>query len=373
MRIEKQCNIRRHVLDFPALANAAKFKPFAIKVLTSQGQTVASSTVDKARAVVGWFAKNAVHPQEYLHPNGTTLNTEVLPAGETWASFNALFNQTSINDRDQAYWYGIFPNGPAMLQALIGTTADNGAITDNGLLTEYASNKWRIRSFAAYRAPQCTLQCKMAQVVLAALGIQSIDISTVGHDPMAFYDDISKRWLYIDPTFGEMQRYDGQYLSPLELVKISLRGEASFISGERLPGAEYLASTYFTTPRLPNGMSYMTIHSASHWAGGLKDRKPYAFRGLPSASPVFDTIGTREKLLPEIGCGISKVDPNGGIVGISLITNLPSFAKFQRSLNDGVTWTDCADIDYLDIGQGRVTYRAVDTLGFYGTYSAVTV
>lgn len=248
MRVQSQSSIRSHVLVLPPVSLAARFRPFAAKVLAWAGVDPAAPARARARAVVGWFAANAIHPQAFLHPDGTTKNTSVLPVGETWASFNAAFYTDAAQARDQSYWYSLFPNGVSMLQKLIGTTAADGTVADDGMLTECAPGQWRIRDFASFRAPQCTHQCKMAQVVLAALGIPSVDISTVGHDPMSFYDIEGKRWAYIDPTFGEMLTVFGRDQSPLDLLQASLSGYSSAIVSDKLPGADYIPVGYFTSP-----------------------------------------------------------------------------------------------------------------------------
>lgn len=372
MRIINQTDIKPHVLQLPELSLASKVKSLAAKILASGGANQLSTTVDKARAIVGWFAANAVHPQAFLHPDGTTLNTSVLPSGETWATFNAAFNTTAAIDRDQAYWYSMFPNGIAMLEKLVGTIANDGTVSDNGLLTEYQTGKWRIRGFDTWRAPQCTLQCKMAQVVLASVGIQSIDISTVGHDPMAFYDDFSKKWLYIDPTFGEMQTLMGNRLSPLDLLESSLSGYSQSIIGEKLPGADYIPVGYFTSPNVtPGGMSFMTIHTAPQWAGGLSDRAPYRFGNLPSQSATNDRVGSISKILPEIGCGTTSALSNNYVCEIKLRSNIQNFSSFQRSFDRGLTWAACTSVDYVNPGSGDVYYRSVDTNGFGFSYARI--
>lgn len=282
MRVLSQSSMRSHVLNLPQLALAARFRPFAAKVLAWAGISDTAPARARARAVVGWFASFAVHPQALLHPDATTKNIEVLPVGQTWATFNALFNQMGITDRDQAYWYALFPNGLSMLDKLIGTTSADGTTADDGMLTEYEPGKWRIRNFATFRAPQCTLQCKMAQVVLAAIGIPSVDISTVGHDPMAFYDIEAGRWSYIDPTFGEMLAVAGIDQTALDLLQANLSGYGSAIVSDKLPGADYIPIGYYTSPGLvPGGMSWMTVHTAPQWAGGLSAREPYRFADLP--------------------------------------------------------------------------------------------
>lgn len=375
MRIVSQALIRPHVLQLPSLALAAKFRPLALKMLAWAGVSPAAPSRQRARAIVGWFAAHAVHPQAFLHPDGTTLNTAVLPAGETWESFNALFNTTSSIDRDQAYWYALFPNGIAMLEKLVGTVAADGTVSDDGLLTEYQAGKWRIRSFAGWRAPQCTLQCKMAQVALAAIGIHSVDISTVGHDPMAFYENETGRWLYIDPTFGEMLVLSGQHLMPFDALKASRDGYAATIAGEKLIGAGYIPVSYFAAPSTPAdglGMSFMTIHTAPQWAGGLSARAPFRFGDMPSQSAAFDRPGTMAQIAPMLGVGVAGITRQGRSAQVRLRSSWPDHAGFQRSTDGGLTWTACSATDYPTIGRGEVRYRSVDQLGFAGTSAIVT-
>jgi hypothetical protein len=374
MHVISQVTIRPHVLQLPPLSLAASIRPFAAKILAAAGVSATAPSGERARAVVGWFAANAVHPQTFLHPDGSVLNSSVLPAGETWTSFNTLFNAGGTIERDQAFWFGLFPNGLAMLAKLIGTIAVDGSVADDGMLTEYAPGKWRIRSFAAFRAPQCTLQCKMAQVVLAAIGIQSLDISTVGHDPMAYYDIEAARWLYIDPTFGEMQMMVGHTMSPLDLLQTSVTGGSAAVVGAKLPGADYLVIGYFTSPSKPaDGMSWMTVHTAPQWNGGMSARAPYRFGSLPSQSDVFDRPAGADEILPQLGVGITGLRRIAQAVEVRMRSNWPGHVRFQRSTDAGITWADCYALDYCKPASGGVRYRSVDADGFAGTHAIVTI
>lgn len=374
MRVISQTALRPHVLQLPAQTLAAKYRTLAERMLNANGVTWGASSRERARAVVGWFARFAVHPQTFLHPDGGQLNLDVLPTGETWATYNALFNATSTITRDQAFWYSFFPNGMIMLEKLVGTVAADGTVADNGLLTEYANGKWRIRDFNGWRAPQCTLQCKMAQVILAAVGIPSIDISTTGHDPMAFYEIETGKWLYIDPTFGEMQTLLDSYQTPLDLLETSLSGYSTSIIGEKLPGADYIPVGYFTSPNVtPGGMAFMTIHTAPQWAGGLTDRAPYRFGNLPSQSAANDRVGTAASLMPELGVGIVSLERIGRTAEVRLRSNWLAHTAFQRSVDGGGTWSACTAIDYVAEEFGEVRYRSVDPDGFAGTPAIITV
>ena len=371
MRVSSQASTRSHVLALPQRALAARFIPFAAKVLAWAGVSATAPARDRARAVVGWFAANAVHPQAFLHPNGTTKNTSVLPVGETWATFNALFNQVGITDRDQAYWYALFPNGLSMLDKLIGTTSPGGVTADDGMLTEYEPGKWRIRNFASFRAPQCTLQCKMAQVVLAAIGIPSVDISTVGHDPMAFYDIEAARWSYIDPTFGEMLTVIGRDQTPLDLLQANLSGYGSAIVSDKLPGADYIPVGYYTSPNLAaGGMSWMTVHTVPQWAGGLSARAPYRFGDLPSQS-ANDQSGNIAQIMPQLGVGVAELIQTAQSVQVRLRSNWPGHIQFHRRKVDVVDWTICSATDYVPRDSGDYLYRSVDADGFAGTVAAI--
>lgn len=371
--ILQQTRVRPHVLTLPALSLAAKYKALSDKMLAWAGVSITAPAIERSRAIVGWFAAHAVHPQPQLHPDGTTENVSVLPAGETWASFNAIFGPTARTNSDTNYWFALYPNGMTMLEALVGTVSAGGVVTDNGMLTEYAPGQWRIRNFTDFRSVQCTLQCKMAQVVLAAQGIHAFDITTVGHDPMAAYDPGTGRWLYIDPTFGEMQKRNGEYLSPLDLLTISLAGDADTIEDEGLPGANYLAQTYFEGERMPGGMSFMTIHTSPQWAGGSRARVQYRFGSLPFQANGDDISGTADQIMPELGCGFAGVMRTGQAVEVRLVTNWPNHTGYQRSLNLGETWAACTGTDYLTPGAGEVRYRSVDALGWSGKEAVVNV
>lgn len=372
MRIISQVAVRPHVLQLPPIDLAAKFRPLAAKMLAWASVADTAPARVRARAIVGWFAAHAVHPQNFLHPNTTTQNLDVLPTGETWASFNALYNQPAIEARDLSFWYALFPNGISMLQKLVGSIAADGVVADDGMLTEYAPGQWRIRNFADFRAVQCTLQCKMAQVVLAAIGIPSVDISTTGHDPMAFYDIEAGRWLYIDPTFGEMLTVLGRDQGVLDLLQISMAGHEQAVASDKLPGASYIPVGYFDSPSVtPGGMEYMTVHTAPQWAGGLPQRSPYRFGALPSESSGNDVPGTVEELMPVLGVGLAGFRQVDALVEVRLRSNWPDHAKFQRRQNDNETWQDCTDIDYITANSERVIYRSMDSNGFCGTIAVL--
>ncbi len=372
MRVLSQAVIRSHILQLPPLPLAARFRPLAARMLAWAGVAATAPARDRARAIVGWFAAHAVHPQAFLHPDAGTANLAVLPVGENWATFNATFYTVPAQDRDQAYWYGLFPNGLSMLAKLIGTTGADGVTADDGMLTEYEPGRWRIRSFADYRAPQCTLQCKMAQVVLAAIGIPSVDISTIGHDPMAFYDIEAGRWIYIDPTFGEMLTVLGRDQSVFDLLQTSLGGYSPAIQSSKLPGADYIPVGYFTSPNLlPGGMSKMTVHTAPQWAGGLSQRAPARFGDLPSQSATDDAPCTVAQLMPVLGVGIAGLQRSGAQVEVRLRSAWPGHVRFQRRIGEG-DWANCSATDYRPVGGGEVRYRSIDAEGFSGTVAIVT-
>lgn len=374
MRVISQASMRPHVLRFPSLTLAERFRPVAERMLNWAEVAWGDPSMDRARAVVGWFAAHAVHPQAFLHPNGTSENLGVLPVSETWTTFNTEFNAAPTIARDQAYWYALFPNGITMLERLIGTVASDGAVTDNGMLTETSPGTWRIRNFADFRAPQCTLQCKMAQVILASMGIPAIDISTVGHDPMMFYEIETGRWHYIDPTFGEMLAVDGECQNPLDLLQLSLAGNVSGITSVKLPGAEYIPVGYFSSPTYPSGgMSLMTLHTAPQWAGGLSDRAPYRFGGLPSQSAANDRVGTIAELMPEMGVGVAGLTRTEGAVEVRLRSNWLGHTGFQRSTDDGTTWAACSAIDYPALSAAQARYRSVDVSGLAGMPAIVAL
>lgn len=372
MHIVQQTAIRPHRVIFPKVELAAKYRLLAEWILWLGGVSVTAPSRDRARAIVGWIAAHAVHPASSLHPNGSDAHTEVLPAGETWASFNAVFDRTDRLASDNAYWYGLYPAGGTMLERLVGTIAADGSIGDDGMLVEYEPGKWRIRSFATFRAVQCTLQCKMAQVLLGAIGIPTLDITTVAHDPMAYYDAEQGRWLYIDPTFGEMLTRGGLDLSPLDLLATSLAGDAGKIVSDVLPCAEWLGERYFKPANTAAGMSFMVVYVDPQWLGGFQDRRPYRFRGLGPQDVTQPQAGVAD-LMPSVGCGFAGADINGRTVEARLVSNWPGHVGYQRSLDRGATWKACAEVDYVQPGDGEVRYRSVDANGFAGTAAVISV
>lgn len=373
MEALSQTALRPHRLVLPSLAGALPFAPLSRRMLAWAGVAETAPSLDRARAIVGWFSAHAVHPAPTLHPDGLTLNAGVLPSGETWASFNAAFNTPAVIERDNAYWYSLFPDAGAMLQRLVGTLDTAGVPGPDGMLEEYAPGAWRIRSFAQFRAPQCTLECKMAQIVLAAQGIHSVDLSTTGHDPMMFLETETGRWFYIDPTFGEMLTHDGALLDPLEALRLSLAGEAAQISGVRLPGADYLQDTYFAAPRLPTGMAWMTVHASPNWLGGLSARKPHRFMDLPGQSAFWDVSADAEALMPQLGCGIAGLAQLGTTVNVRLRSNWPDHTSFEKRMPGDPGWSSCAATDQVSVGVGSVRYRSVDSAGFAGREAELLV
>lgn len=373
MEVLSQAVLRPHRLILPSLAAALPFAPLSRRMLAWAGVAETAPSLDRARAIVGWFAAHAVHPAPTLHPDGTTANVGVLPPGETWASFNAAFNTPAVIERDNAYWYGLFPDAGAMLQRLVGTLDAAGVPGPDGMLEEHAPGAWRIRSFAGFRAPQCTLQCKMAQIVLAAQGLHSADLSTTGHDPMMVLETETGRWLYIDPTFGEMLSHDGALLDPLEALRLSLAGEAAQIIGVRLPGADYLQDTFFAGPRLPAGMAWMTVHTSPNWLGGLSARSPHRFLDLPGQSAFWDVPAGAEALMPQLGCGIAGLARFGTTVDVRLRSSWPDHVGFERRVGADPGWNSCAPTDQISIGTGSVRYRSVDSGGFAGMEAELLV
>lgn len=372
VQIVSQTRIRSNVYDAPNVALAERLRLFSEDVLAWAGIDSTAPSLERARAIVGWVAAHAVHPDSRLHPAGTTENTGVLPMGQTWATFNAEFDNATNIQRDLDYWYALFPNGITMLEKLIGTVDAQGQVANNGMLERVGTLQWRIRNFQGFRAVQCTLQCKIAQPLLAVQGIPSQDISTVSHDPMTVYIAEEARWVYIDPTFGEMQTLDSALLGPLELLTLSLAGRADEIVGVKLPGTDYLHGTYFSGDRLPAGMAFMTVHTAPHWAGGSTAREPYRFGDLPSQSDYWDVPGTVDQILPELGCGFAGVRVYGATAEVRLVGNWPDQIGFERSTDNGVTWSSCYSTDYPMVGAGQISYRSVDAMGSAGTLATVT-
>ena len=78
-------------------------------------------------------------------------------------------------------------------------------------------------------------------------------------------------------------------------------------------------------------------------------------------------------IMPELGCDFSRVTEIGGTVEVSLRSNWPGHAGFERSDDDGATWDACGTLDYLMAGAGTVRYRSVDGETFAGKHAVIDV
>lgn len=371
MTIVQHAEIFPHVVKAPDVTKVAKLAKLSADILAWAGVNKNASSLDRAGAIVGWVAAHAVHPDDVLHPNGHTLFTDVLPPGKTWAQFNTAFDAGPSILRDNAHWFGLFPNSVAMIESLVGTIDAQGNVADNGMLKRDGPLHWRIRDFATFRAVQCTLQCKIAQGLLGAQGIHSVDLTTTSHDPMAVHNNETGRWAYICASYGELLAVGGVAQNPLELLSRSLAGNIAGIAPLKLPGTGHIVGTYFNPAVHPAGMTFMTVHCSPNWAGGSPARAPHRFGALPSQSDVWDVPASAAQIMPELGCGFAGIAETDAGVEIRLVSSWPGHTGFQRRLGGG-QWKPCGAIDYPP-ASGQVAYRSVDALGWSGKPAVVAL
>lgn len=273
--------------------------PLVQEILESYGLDENSPPIERATALRDWVARNMVHPDARLHPNGSQAGTSVLPPGMSWASVNGITTWDKIN-ADQQFWATFQYDGYAMLDALLGTLdLTTGTRKQNGMMKQTGPGQFQIRNLETFKYPYCTYQVSVLQVLWAAAGFQSMALSSNGHDPAAvFIPDMG--WVYSDPTFNESfyRMGDDRPLDIPSLFKIARAGDRKSIRprvgigvgrfGPSWDNEQYISESITYLKLVPNGWSYLRALTDNRLLGGTTNREIVTLLGSidPMPGPV---------------------------------------------------------------------------------------
>jgi hypothetical protein len=345
-------------------------RPLVADILAAYGNPTTS--LGRARAIRDWIARTAIHPYPPLHPDGSTANVSVLPASRTWADVNALYNLKA--DQDRSYWYNVGWDGYAMLDSLLGTLDPaTGLRADNGMMVHVDGARYQIRDIESYRYVMCTFQDIMLNALWAAAGLHGMLASTIGHDPAVVFIPELAQWVYEDPTMNEEYLLDGagEPLSPRDLLTLSAAGEANRLYATKLPGPTfdpqvYIAGITYLTNGNPNGMVIMgsQVYNRVVGIGGWPTRNvqidvPQV--ALQSPFNLYDRV-TAPVAFPTLGVVIQQLPVQDSVYTVALTSTFPNHEHFERRLSGGA-WGPAEAADVLPVGECRVEYRSVDTVG----------
>lgn len=352
-------------------------RPLVADILAAYGNP--TTNLGRARALRDWVARTAVHPHPPLHPDTSTSNLGVLPPGNTWADVNALiydFQEDSLLNANNAYWWSVGYDGYAMLDRLLGTLDPaTGIRANDGMMVQIAGARYQIRDLQSYRYPICTFQVIMLSALWEAAGLQGMLISTVGHDPGAVFIPELGRWVYEDPTFDEEYLLDGvgNPLSPTDLLTVSSAGGAARLQATKLQGPSFDPQVYAAgasyVGQHPEGMVIMgsQLNNRVVGIGGWPTRLvQVAVPALATESPfndatLYDPV-TASVAFPTLGVVLQQVQMQDSVYVTQLGSTLPNNQQFQRRVNGGA-WQNVSGTDVLPVGQCRVEYRSVDAIG----------
>ncbi len=353
-------------------------RPLLADILAAYGNPTTS--LGRARAIRDWVARTAIHPYPPLHPDGSTANLSVLPPSRTWADVNALYNLKA--DQDRSYWYNVAWDGYAMLDSLLGTLDPaTGLRADNGMMVHVTGARYQIRDIESYRYVMCTFQDIMLNALWAAAGLHGMLASTVGHDPAVVFIPELDRWVYEDPTMNEEYLLDGagDPLSPQDLLALSSAGEANRLYATKLPGPTfdpqvYIAGMTYLTNGYPSGMVIMgsQVYNRVVGIGGWPTRNvqiDVPQLALESPFNLYDRV-TAAVAFPTLGVVVQQVQVQDSVYTVGLNSTFPNHEHFERRLNGG-TWGRVEAVNVLPVGECRVEYRSVDTVGNVGVTAVI--
>lgn len=357
-------------------------QPLVHDILAAYGNPTTS--LDRARVLRDWVARMAVHPNRLVHPDNSTNNQGVLPAGKSWADVNAV---TSAKfDEDREYWYLVGYDGYAMLDRLLGTLDQaTGMRDDDGLMEHVAGAQYRIRDIVGYRYVLCTFQAIMLNALWAAAGLHSTVASTIGHDPAAVFIPELNDWVYEDPTYNEEYLLDGegQPMSPVALLSYSTAGEVGRLRAQKFTGPDFDPEPYITAHSYlidhPEGMVIMgsQLNGRVIGVGGWPSKQVQIdVPRLASESPFNEPLAyppvTAAVAFPTLGVIVEQLEMEDSTFVAQLGSAFPSHQRFERRVNGGA-WTSVSAVDVLPVGACRVEYRSLDVLGDVSAIAALDV
>jgi hypothetical protein len=369
-------------------AKLVALRPLAALILTDYG----SPTTDmlKIAAIVDWTARIFIHEHPTFHPNGSSGYTTVLPAGETWTTFNTAMPAASA--ASNAFWSALAPDGYNMLDAMLGTlNVGTGVRAANGMMTQVGgTSQYKINSLATYKAVLCTNQNRVVQALLAALGYHSMQVSTNNHDGMATFVPQYGKWAWNDPTFNEWfaTTNGGTPMSPAEINAYARAGLGSSLVQQRGGNPSWNAAysyhpqTYFSAAHGINGFKLLVGYlQAQNWGGSnllpryvkLKSVEADAYLAGIYANDAQYKPTDSSVMFPKLGCGISKFAVDGLSVQIELGAQWRGPGQFYRKVGAGAFVLLGGSSDVVPVGAGRVTYRFADNAPFSGMEAIIDV
>lgn len=353
-------------------------RPLVADILAAYGNP--TTNLDRARAIRDWLARTAVHPYRPLHPAGSTSNLTVLPPGTAWADVNPI-SMSKIGD-DTQYWGTVGMNGYAMLDRLLGTLdPTTGVRADDGMMVHVVGARYQIRDIQAYRYVLCSYQDVMLNALWAAAGLHGMLVSTVGHDPAAVFIPDLGRWVFEDPEWDNEYFLDGtgDPLSPIDLLTLSSLGQAGRLTAVKLQGPNFDPEVYVAGDtylkeghsdgflimgsQLNNNLVGTVVSGSGAWPTRYVqiDVPQLALQTPFNNTVTYDRV-TADVAFPTLGVGVQNLQVEDSVYVIQLASTFPNSQRFERRLNGG-NWESVTQTDVVPVGQCRVEYRSLDTVG----------
>jgi hypothetical protein len=204
-------------------------------------------------------------------------------------------------------------------------------------------------------------------------------ISTVGHDPAAVFIPELGRWVYEDPEWNEEYLLDGagQPLAPTDLLALTSAGSARRLRAAKLPGPSfdpevYVAGDTYTNysngflimgSQLNNRVAGVVVPGVGSWPMRyVQIDVPQLLQYSPWNDPVrYDRVAAAVAF-PTLGVVVQGLQVQDSVYVVQLSSTFPNHQHFERRLNGG-EWENVAEVDVLPVGQCRMEYRSVDSVG----------
>lgn len=384
--------------DHPAVRAA---RPMVGRILTRYGLNIdGSARLAVADAIRDSGSRREIHPHPPLHPNGTTAGLMSVPAGfRSWATLNALWNNGTRANDDNAYWNSLGYDALTRWQILYGTLdIATGNLAGNGMLAEIEPGFWQVKDPNTFKTVQCSHQHIDQAFESAAVGIPGLMCSTIGHDGyMAFIAELNQ-WVWECRTYNESFVYKGtqRRLTPQEIINMGQSpATRALIERHKIAGPNYdpevfmpgwmnTDSTYFSDVGHLNGMTvFGTMQDFNHIGVPLNQQRANHIQAympdLPNQAPFNNPAAypraSFDRVLPHLGVGIVSPRLSGDVSTFGLaVFNWPGPGpfSFERRVNGGAWSAWALDGDTIKRGIGTVDYRAKDSLGFYTGWASVT-